>query len=326
METEKKLISFFEEMFARQEYLIPLVAASFQYPMHYYGMTSAALLEDIFVDAAINFRNSHKRDIQMSRPEKEIDGEEVNSKGIKGWDYKFEGEHFSHKVGKGISAIALLWDATVEIPADKKWNYENTMVYVLSNYKRSSATIIMKGAKQGSVQPASAYRNREISNGLHAILVERKTSRNWLVHKTFELKESQNLTEALSLDRIWDEMTALWSKSSANKFDLFIASESLAMDAGNLAGKVIEFDFIHLPGIYLFRRELLQEIEVSKNNRAILLPASTVAKLAREAMDSQMFVFTPIWYMAYAENRPADLYLAQKKEFEMLNSASRRRG
>jgi hypothetical protein len=29
--------------------------------------------------------------------------------------------------------------------------------------------------------------------------------------------------------------------------------------------------------------------------------------------------------MAYAENRPADLYLAQKQEFDQMNSASRSR-
>jgi hypothetical protein len=62
MGKSRELVSFFEEMLARQEYLIPMVAASFQYPIHYYGMTSAALLEDLFVDASINFRNSHRRE------------------------------------------------------------------------------------------------------------------------------------------------------------------------------------------------------------------------------------------------------------------------
>ena len=92
-----------------------MVAASFQYPIHYYGMTSAALLEDLFVDASINFRNSHRREVEISRPERAIEGEEANSKGVKGWDYQFQGEHFSHKVGKGINAIALLWSTA--------WNY-----------------------------------------------------------------------------------------------------------------------------------------------------------------------------------------------------------
>ena len=66
MGKSRELVSFFEEMLSRQEYLIPMVAASFQYPIHYYGMTSAALLEDLFVDASINFRNNHRRDVEIS--------------------------------------------------------------------------------------------------------------------------------------------------------------------------------------------------------------------------------------------------------------------
>jgi hypothetical protein len=77
--------------------------------------------------------------------------------------------------------------------------------------------------------------------------------------------------------------------------------------------------------VYVFQREQLQGIEVTQNNRAVLLPATTVGRLAKEASENGMFVFMPSWYMAYAENRPADLYLAQKQEFEFLNSASRRR-
>jgi hypothetical protein len=89
MGKSRELVSFFEEMLSRQEYLIPMVAASFQYPIHYYGMTSAALLEDLFVDASINFRNNHRRDVEISRPERDIAGEEASSKGVKGWDYQF---------------------------------------------------------------------------------------------------------------------------------------------------------------------------------------------------------------------------------------------
>jgi len=34
MAKSRELVSFFEEMLSRQEYLIPMVAASFQYPIH----------------------------------------------------------------------------------------------------------------------------------------------------------------------------------------------------------------------------------------------------------------------------------------------------
>ena len=120
-------------------------------------------------------------------------------------------------------------------------------------------------------------------------------------------------------------MTNYWSKSSANKFDVFISTKATQRKLKDLVGKLVQIDYEAHPGVYIFERERLQNIEVTQNNRAVLLPATTVGKLAKESADSGFFVFMPSWYMTYAENRPADLYLAQKQEFDQMNSASRRR-
>jgi len=325
MSKSKELVSFFEEMLGRQEYLIPLVAASFQYPIHYYGMTSAALLEDLFVDAAINFRNSHRREVILSRPERETEGEEASSKGVKGWDYQFEGEHFSHKVGKGINAIALLWDATVQLPEDKRWNYESTMVYVLSSYRKSTASLKYLDESITTIAPVVNFRNRAIKEGQVALIGERLTSKSWRVHKSIPMPVSSDIQSGLPLDRTWEMMISYWSKEQANRYELFITLKSHKTELSDLIGKEVQIEFDAHPGVYVFQRERLQGIEVTQNNRAVLLPAATVSKLAQEAAEEEMFVFMPSWYMAYAENRPADLYLAQKQEFEFLNSASRRR-
>jgi len=325
MGKSRELVSFFEDMLSRQEYLIPMVAASFQYPIHYYGMTSAALLEDLFVDASINFRNSHKRDVQISRPERASEGEEANSKGVKGWDYQFQGEHFSHKVGKGIGAVALLWDATVKLPEDKRWTYESTMVYVLSNYKKLTANIISSEHSNLPITSIFNYRNKAVNQGQAVFIVERLSRVTWHVHEVIELNQAKDMQTALPLDHIWDKMIGYWSKSTANKFDVFVSTKSAEGNYNNLAGKQIEIDYEAHPGVYVFERERLQNIEVTQNNRAVLLPANTVGQLAKESAEMGLFVFMPSWYMAYAENRPADLYLAQKQEFDQMNSASRRR-
>jgi hypothetical protein len=325
MKKSKELVSFFEEMLSRPEYLVPLVAASFQYPIHYYGMTSASLLEDLFVDASINFRNNYKRDIHISRPERASEGEEANSKGVKGWDYQFQGEHFSHKVGKGIGAIALLWDATVKLPADKRWTYESTMVYVLSNYKKNSANLVSERQPKISITSIFNYRNKPVTDGQSVFISERLSRTRWFVHEVMELKAAKDITIAMPLDQIWDKMIGYWSKSTANKFDVFTSTKSLDGSYQNLIGSTVEIDYEAHPGVYVFERERLQNIEVSQNNRAVLLPANTVGQLTRESAETGLFVFMPSWYMTYAENRPADLYLAQKQEFEQLNSASRRR-
>ena len=302
-----------------------MVAASFQYPIHYYGMTSAALLEDLFVDASINFRNSHRREVEISRPERAIEGEEANSKGVKGWDYQFQGEHFSHKVGKGINAIALLWDATVKLPEDKKWSYDSTMVYVLSNYKKSSANLFGVGNFKLPVTSVLGYRNKPIKEGQVIFVGERLSRVKWKIHEVIQLQGANDLAEALPLDHIWGKMIGYWSKSTANKFDLFISSKAVADKYSDVVGQEVEISYEAHPGIYVFERERLQNIEVTQNNRAVLLPAGKVEELARESAENGFFVFMPSWYMAYAENRPADLYLAQKQEFDQMNSASRRR-
>jgi hypothetical protein len=211
MKKSKELVSFFEEMLARPEYLVPLVAASFQYPIHYYGMTSASLLEDLFVDASINFRNSYKRDVQISRPERASQGEEANSKGVKGWDYQFQGEHFSHKVGKGIGAIALLWDATVKLPADKRWTYESTMVYVLSNYKKTIANLIHSENVKLPVTSIFTFRNKPVTEGQTVYISERLSRTTWHIHETLDLKAATDISTAFPLDLIWEKMIGYWS-------------------------------------------------------------------------------------------------------------------
>lgn len=325
MDKSGELVGFYEEMLSRPEYLIPLVAASFQYPMHYYGMTSASLLEDLFVDASINFRNAHKREVAISRPERAKEGEEANSKGVKGWDYQFEGEHFSHKVGKGIGAVALLWDATVKLPNDKRWTYNSTMVYVLSNYKKSIASLSTSKFHKVSITSIFSFRNKAIKKGQKVIIVERLSPLDWYVHEVIQLNEAENISSALPLELIWTKMASFWSKSGANKFDIFVSTKYSSDEFTELAGTQVQINFEAHPGIYIFKRARLSNIEVTQNNRAVLLPAKTVGQLTRESADSGLFIFMPSWYTTYAENRPADLYLAQKQEFDQMHSASRRR-
>jgi len=288
-------------------------------------MTSAALLEDLFVDASINFRNSYRREIEISRPERAAEGEEANSKGVKGWDYQFQGEHFSHKVGKGINAIALLWDATVELPPDRRWNYESTMVYVLSNYRKANANLFLSGSTRLQISSVLTFRNRAIKANQVALVCERISRKKWKIMDVVKLSESADINNALPLDSIWEKMIGNWAKTSANQWDVFVTLKPLDSKIQIPLGVEVEIDHEAHPGVYVFEKEKLQGIEVTQNNRAVLLPATTVGNLAQQSAEDKMFVFMPSWYMAYAENRPADLYLAQKQEFELLNSASRRR-
>lgn len=257
MGKSRELVSFFEDMLSRQEYLIPMVAASFQYPIHYYGMTSAALLEDLFVDASINFRNSHRRDVQISRPERNVAGEDASSKGVKGWDYQFEGEHFSHKVGKGINAIALLWDATVKLPDDNKWSYDSTMVYVLSNFKKSKAMVTDSHETKFLATSIVNFRNAPVADGQILLISKRIDRKQWKILEVIQLSAGKNLEDSMPLDSIWGKMISYWSTSSANEFDIFISSLPVPASSYPEVGSEVQIDFEAHPGVYVFEREFL---------------------------------------------------------------------
>jgi hypothetical protein len=199
------------------------------------------------------------------------------------------------------------------------------MVYVLSNYKKSIANLSATDSRKITITSIFSFRNKTVKAGQKVIIAERLSPLDWYVHEVIELNAAENVCTALPLDSIWTKMAAFWSKSSANKFDVFVSTKSVGDEFAGLAGTKVQIDFEAHPGIYVFQRARLRNIEVTQNNRAVLLPAKTVGLLARESAESGLFIFMPSWYTTYAENRPADLYLAQKQEFDQMHSASRRR-
>src|SRR3954469_25897610 len=102
MKSEAKIIAAIHGMLARPDFLFPLAAAERQFRDHYYGLNSAALLEDLFFDALGNYLRQTEPTTRLVRP----------PTGQKGWDYAFDGLQISHKVSQGLTEIAALWDAT----------------------------------------------------------------------------------------------------------------------------------------------------------------------------------------------------------------------
>ena len=328
MEKPKNIVDFFAHMLSKREYLIPLVAAQYQFPNHYYGLTSAALLEDLFVDAAINFKNQDYPDLQMERPERTTDKNlTTDAKGEKGWDYKYEGQNYSHKVGAKIQSIALLWDATFVLPADQTYSYPSPIVMVLSNYKNKNANLLL-GSKKIQLTSISNYRNKAIQSGQSIIVARRVSGNNWQLLEVIEIENDiKNVIQVLSLDDAWKMMTKYWSRNiSANDLEIFVTKKSKYLQEIKSFSEEqtkVEIDFIALPGVYLFPKESLQKVRVVKNNRAILLPTEKVLQFAKSAFDANNFTYLPNWYSCYATNRSVDLYLVQRAEYDRLNSAAR---
>ena len=88
-------------------------------------------------------------------------------------------------------------------------------------------------------------------------------------------------------------------------------------------GTVVRIDAGLRPGVYVSPPASLLDVPVTRNNRAVLLAQSTVARLMTESVEAELFVPLPMWFAAFAGDRPPDLYLTQRTEFDALFSPTR---
>jgi len=327
MNKPESIIGFFAQMLSKREYLIPLVSAQFQFPNHYYGLTSAALLEDLFVDAAINFRNQEYHGLQFERPERTTDENlTTDAKGEKGWDYKYDGQNYSHKVGSKIQNIALLWDATYKLPEDQTYSYPSPIIMVLSNYKGKNGHLVLNEKNRIQITPLSQFRGTELKPDQKIIFAKRMKGKKWIILEQIEIsQDGTKLSEVLDLPTVWKKMMNFWGNGTpANDIEIFVTKasnkgkKSIMIPDGEL-----EIDFKALPGVYLFPKESLQKVKVIKNNRAILLPIEKVQEFVEKAFETDNFTYIPNWFTCYASTRSVDLYLVQRAEYDRLNSAAR---
>jgi len=326
MEKPQSIIEFFTQMLSRREYFIPLIAAQYQFPTHYYGLTSAALLEDLFVDAAINFKNQEHHGLQLERPEKTNDENlTTDAKGEKGWDYKYDGQNYSHKVGSKVQSIALLWDATYKLPESGTYSYPSPIVMVLSNYKHKNANLILNAKQKLQLTPISQYRSKELEPNQDIIFAKKLIGNDWQILEVIENTNSvRKVTEILDLQSVWSKMMAIWSEGhAANSIEIFVTKPKKKKVPLIASSELVQIDFKALPGVYLFPKESLQNVKVKKNNRAVLLPTLKVQELMDVAVNEDNFTYLPNWFTCYASNRSVDLYLVQRAEYDRLNSAAR---
>ena len=321
-----EIIEFFNGMLSKREFFIPLTAAQYQFPHHYYGLTSAALLEDLFVDAAINYQKIDRRDVALSRPERKTADDITDAKGEKGWDYKFQDQHFSHKVGKDVSGIALLWDPTFNLPEDMTYSYPSPIVFVLAQYKGKNGKIHTAQSKV-DITPVAHFRSQLLKKNQSVLICRRDQETNWtILSSQIVSHDDTSLYEILPLEKLWEEMLDAWSSGSdVNQVDVFVTKSRKDMRGLNFSkGDQVKIEFVALPGVYLFPKEELQNVIVEKNNRGVLLPKGKVLELVERAATTDDFAFLPNWYTAYAGPRNVDLYQVQRAEYDQLTTAARR--
>lgn len=307
---EPRIVRLLAEMLGDPDFFFPLSAANKQFRAFYYGMASAALLEDVFVDALYNFIRRKHPETDFRRPDR----------GEKGWDYQIEGLNVSHKVGLKAAAIAVLWDATVEM---QTYSVESPIVFMTADYPRKYVRAVIGGAHH-RMQPLSSLSPQALPLGSQVLAVHWPAGGGaativWSVRVDHKIQG-----EGLSFRQVWGALsTQLAGGRAANEVEVLVhvPTKGLSLPAP-LEGASIDFEQTMRPGLYLLATATLQHVPVTRNNRAILIPKGTVEDRMTEATRDGRFIPVSTWSEAFALNRPPDLYLAQRADWDSRFSAA----
>lgn len=317
-EDERALLDAIVGMLARPDFLIPIVAAERQFRDHYYGLNSAALLEDLFFDALGNYLRQTDPDTVLLRP----------STGQKGWDYTFNGLNVSHKVSQRIDAIAAIWDATKK--GVTRWSFDDPIVYVLSgNSPATAVSLHLEHLPPFDCRAICDLPKPFIADGRVLFIVEWSGgSRAPRLLDIVPTEPGQNVVAALPFSRIWGHVAKhVREGRAANEIDVLVSRKGLSPSEeqvirGQGLPQVVEDMSVHFrAGVHLLPKAILQDLEVTSNNRGVLIPKPTMQRLSLQARELQLFAPLPLWYTLYAQERPPDMYSAQRAEYDARFSA-----
>jgi hypothetical protein len=314
---EHGVIAAIAGMLARPDFLIPIVAAERQFREHYYGLNSAALLEDLFFDALGNHLRQTEPDAVLLRP----------PTGQKGWDYTFNGLNVSHKVSQKLDVIAAIWDAT-KIGVTQ-WSFDDPIVYVLSgNSPATSVLVEVDGQLPLACRAASDLGKPFLADGRALLVVDWPAgSRVPRVLDLVETVAGQQTSNALPFSRVWRHVAEhIRGGGAANEIDVLVTNSRpgpITLEAIRSSGLPTAAD-VSVPyrgGVYLLPRALLQNLAVTSNNRAVLIPKPTIQTLLTQSRELGLSTPLPLWYTVYAQERPPDMYSAQRAEYDSRFSA-----
>lgn len=290
-----------KDMAARQDYHFPIVAAQRQFRERYYGLSSAAMLEDLYLDAIAHFVLTHRPDSELRRP----------PRGEKGWDYAFNDLEISHKVSKsGPPDIAVLWDATRTDLTH--YTYGSPISLTTGGY--SPSVIRMTTPDNLDFKARPVERDLIVKAGFSLVLLKWTDGNEGEILFRWKTTSDGAVQEVFKFRPIWAEIARAATRGiSANHLELLVVSDDDAVLSPFL--KVVVSSSSRA-GTYLIPKESLVDVPVKTNNRAVLIDKRLIAELMAAAVSQGLFIPMPIWFAAYAGDRPPDLYLAQKRNYD----------
>ena len=312
---EQALFDGVTEMLSDRGYLFPLAAAQRQFRDAYYGMSAAALLEDLFFDAFSSYLRQHRPELQLERPER----------GQRGWDYQFQGTQVSHKVGQGPTQIAALWDATRTDLVT--WSFDSAVLFTSSDFSPNRLQLHVDGGAIG-LRPLAGHPDEAVKASRSIVALRWEASGVATLLGAWEADSDTTVTALVPFPALWAALTGPLAKGAgANTLEVLHASTTaastqvaaLAQPGSAGTDMTLTADDLR-PGLYLLAKDLLQDVPVSSNNRAVLVAKSTVAALMRQAVGSGLFTPLPTWFAAWAPVRPPNLYLTQRAQYDQMFS------
>lgn len=306
--SESRVVNAIESMLSKPDFLFPFIAAQRQYRDHYYGLTAAALLEYYFIDMLSYYLSVHESGKKLETP----------SHGQREWDYELDGIQVSHKVGEKISQISGLWDATWT-PKDGLYSFGNPIVYSIVNYTNLWGMLEIAGHNLHIASLSQC--NRGLVEPKQRVLIVSRSGTKWKVLKDLVNigEDRSHISDLISFKDIWQSNSRTLNEQ-ANSIEMFVVKKlKMNENLPNLEGSEGAINFKFLPGLYFLRKEQLQNIKVTKNNRSnVLVPTDVVKEKMQSAFNDGLFVYMPSWFSAYSVSRPPDLYLSQKKSYDDL--------
>lgn len=299
------LATLLKEMSSRQEYHFPIVAAQRQFRERYYGLSSAAMLEDLYLDAVAHYVSTHRPDSRLRRP----------PRGEKGWDYSFNDLKISHKVSKsGAPDIAVLWDATRTDLTH--YTYGSPISLTTGGYSPNSIQLITGDQRVFKARPVE--RGQGVRSNTSLVLLKWAENDVGEVLHRWDTPSEGSVQEIFDFRSIWAEIAKASTRGiAANHLEVLIVSdcsEQVSMNAK------VTLKSACRAGTFLIPKESLANVPVKTNNRAVLIDKKLIAALMEQAINQHLFIPMPVWFGAYAGDRPPDLYLAQKRNYDVVFS------
>ena len=324
--SDETLARAVNRMLSRPEYLLPLVGAQRQYRAVHYGLTAAALLEDVFTDAVSFY-------VRQFEPHHSF---ERSARGEAEVDYIWDRQPISHKSGLGPTAISVLWDATVESKGG--WTSRFPVAYLSTGYHPTNGEATL--ADGSKLELTSMFRDKGMpptrlqkdgsigGRGQRAVLLRWPVSGPAEVLLSKEITvEHDEVSDLFSFEEIWETVTReAFAGVPANHIELLRTkkkptnNEVLSLSVG----AILDIDFSLRSGFYIIPLHALKDVPLSRNNRGQLLAKETVVGLLRKSLESELFAPMPLWFAHFAPERPPDTFLPLRAELDNRFSSTNR--